>query len=63
MSSSVDNRVVSMEFDNAQFERNVKESLDTLKHLDKSLDGLSDSSKRFDGVSFEQPQSFTSTDI
>lgn len=53
MSNSVDNRVVSMEFDNAKFERNVAQSLDTLKHLDKSLDGLVDSSKKFDGVSFE----------
>lgn len=53
MSNSVDNRVVSMEFDNAQFERNVAQSLETLKHLDKSLDGLTDSSKKFDGVSFE----------
>lgn len=53
MSNSVDNRVVSMEFDNAKFERNVAQSLETLKHLDKSLDGLTDSSKKFDGVSFE----------
>ena len=53
MSNSVDNRVESMEFDNAQFERNVSQSLETLKHLDKSLDGLTNSSKRFDGVSFE----------
>ena len=53
MSNSVDNRVVSMEFDNAKFERNVSQSLETLKHLDKSLDGLTNSSKRFDGVSFE----------
>ena len=53
MSNSVDNRVVSMEFDNAKFERNVAQSLDTLKHLDKTLDGLTDSSKKFDGVSFE----------
>ena len=53
MSNSVDNRVVSMEFDNAKFERNVAQSLDTLKHLDKSLDGLTNSSKKFDGVSFE----------
>lgn len=53
MSNSVDNRVVSMEFDNAKFERNVAQSLDTLKHLDKSLDGLTNSSKKFDGISFE----------
>lgn len=53
MSNSVDNRVVSMEFDNAKFERNVAQSLETLKHLDKSLDGLTQSSKKFDGVSFE----------
>lgn len=53
MSNSVDNRVVSMEFDNAKFEHNVAQSLETLKHLDKSLDGLSNSSKKFDGVSFE----------
>ena len=53
MSNTVDNRVVSMEFDNAKFEKNVATSLETLKHLDSSLNGLVDSSKKFDGVSFE----------
>lgn len=53
MSNTVDNRVVSMEFDNAKFEKNVATSLETLKHLDSSLDGLVNSSKKFDGVSFE----------
>ena len=53
MSNSVDNRVVSMEFDNAKFEKNVETSLNTLKHLDKSLEDLTQSSRGFDGVSFE----------
>ena len=53
MSNTVDNRVVSMEFDNAKFEKNVETSLNTLKHLDQSLDSLTNGSKAFDGVSFE----------
>lgn len=53
MSNSIDNRVVSMEFDNAKFEKNVETSLNTLKHLDQSLDSLTNGSKAFDGVSFE----------
>ena len=34
--STIDNRVVRMAFENANFERNAKESMKTLKKLDKS---------------------------
>lgn len=37
MSTTVDNRVVEMQFDNAQFERNVSTSLSTLEKLKQSL--------------------------
>ena len=37
MSTEVDNRVVSMQFDNKRFEKNVSDSLSTLDKLKKSL--------------------------
>lgn len=36
--STIDNRVVRMEFENENFERNAKESMKTLEKLDKSLE-------------------------
>lgn len=57
MGKQVDDRVVTMEFDNAQFERNVNQSISTLDklknalHLDKSADALNqvgESAKRID---------------
>ena len=36
--STIDNRVVRMEFENTNFERNAKESMKTLEKLDKSLE-------------------------
>ena len=61
MSTSIDQRIVEMEFDNGQFERGAKQSIETLDKLDKSLDlresaknltALSDAGKNFslDGV-------------
>ena len=44
MSKVVDNRVVSMEFDNSQFEKNVQTSMKTLDSLNKSLDSLPNTS-------------------
>ena len=40
MSKVIDNRVVSMEFDNAQFEKNVQTSMKTLDNLNKTIDNL-----------------------
>ena len=37
MANSVDNRVVKMEFDNAQFQQGVSSTLESIKNLDKSL--------------------------
>ena len=57
MSPSIDNRVVSMQFDNKNFESNVKTSLGTLEKLKQSLnlkgaakglDSLSSSAKKVD---------------
>ena len=38
MSKDVDQRIVQMQFDNAQFEKNTKQSLGTIEKLKKSLD-------------------------
>ena len=57
MSTTVDERVVSMQFDNAQFERKASQSMSTLDKLKKalkfektaeSLDTLSEATKRLD---------------
>lgn len=50
MSNVVDNRVVSIEFDNAKFEKNVKTSVSTLKHLDKTLNDMSGSAKSLESI-------------
>ena len=50
MSKTVDERVVSMQFDNAQFERNVSTSMSTLNKLKQSLK-LDDAAKGLDNVS------------
>lgn len=49
MSRTVDERVVEMRFDNAQFERNVQTSMSTLDKLKQSLK-LSDASKGLENV-------------
>lgn len=49
MSKEVDSRVVEMQFDNKQFESNVKTSMSTLEKLKKSLK-LEDSAKGFDNI-------------
>ena len=38
MPTTIDNRIVQMEFDNAQFEKNTKQSMSTLEKLKSSLD-------------------------
>lgn len=50
MSKTVDDRVVEMRFDNAQFERNVQTSISTLDKLKQSLK-LTDASKGLEGIS------------
>ncbi len=49
MSKQIDEKVVSMQFDNKQFERNVKTSINTIDNLQKSLD-LKGASKSLDQV-------------
>ena len=57
MSRTVDEKVVSMQFDNAQFERNVHTSMNTLEQLkrslnmegaSKSLNEVNEAARRFD---------------
>jgi tape measure domain-containing protein len=50
MSRTIDERVVSMQFDNRQFERNVSTTMSTLDKLKAKLK-LSDASKGLDGLS------------
>ena len=50
MSKTIDERVVSMEFDNRQFETNVRTSLSTLDKLKQSLN-LTGAAKGLDGIS------------
>ena len=50
MSTTVDQRVVEMQFDNRHFEQNVQTSMSTLEKLKKSLK-LEDAAKGFDNVS------------
>lgn len=47
--AQVDNRIVSMELQNQQFERNAKESMQTISNLDKSLGSLT-SAKALENV-------------
>ncbi len=49
MSDELDKRVVRMEFDNSKFEKNVKQSQETLKKLDEQLE-FKDGSKGIEKV-------------
>lgn len=49
MSKQVDDRVVSMEFDNRKFEQNVQTSMSTLEKLKRSLK-FGDAAKGFDNI-------------
>ena len=49
MSRTIDERVVSMQFDNKQFETNVRTSLSTLDKLKQSLN-LSGAAKGFEDI-------------
>ncbi|MBQ4233030.1 MAG: tape measure protein, partial [Lachnospiraceae bacterium] len=40
MATNIDERVVEMKFDNAQFEKGVKQSMKTLKSLDETIDHM-----------------------
>lgn len=50
MSTTIDQRVVEMRFDNSQFENNVKTSMSTLEKLKQSLN-LNGAAKGLDGIS------------
>lgn len=49
MANEIDERVVSLEFQNSNFERNVKESLSTIDRLKKALD-FTDAGKGLDHI-------------
>ena len=46
MSQQVDDRVVSMQFDNANFEKNVNTSINSIDKLSSSIDGLASSAAK-----------------
>ena len=50
MSSSIDQRVVQMQFDNAQFEQGVRTTMDSLKNLDRALQMTGSTSSGLDNV-------------
>jgi tape measure domain-containing protein len=60
MSDTIDNKVVSMKFDNKQFEQNIQQTMASLQKLQDSLSkagegkGLSDIQKQADKLNFEQ---------
>lgn len=60
MSRTIDERVVEMKFDNSDFEKNVKQSMNTLDGLKKSLNmdgtskGLNELADAAKGVSFDK---------
>ena len=49
MSTTIDNKVVEMQFDNRQFEKNVQTSMSTLEKLKKSLN-LTGAAKGFENI-------------
>ena len=49
MSTTIDNKVVQMEFDNSRFERNVQTSLSTIEKLKRSLN-LTGAAKGFENI-------------
>ena len=55
MSTNIENSVVSMSFDNANFERNAKTTMSTLDKLRKALD-FSGSAKTLNDVSYAAGQ-------
>lgn len=50
MSTVVDSRLVEMSFDNSDFEKNVKTSLNSLTDLDKSLENMTDNKTGIEGL-------------
>lgn len=48
--NSIDNKIVSLEFQNQDFEKNAKQSLSTLERLKKALDFRGITGKVFDGI-------------
>jgi len=56
-SSNVDNRIVEMQFDNKDFERNIADSMKTLEQFRKSLK-LEDATKGFDQLDKASEKAF-----
>ena len=49
--SNVDKRVVQMEFDNKQFEKDMQATVKSLRNFENNLNSIGGSSKAFDGIS------------
>lgn len=49
MPNSVDTRIVEMQFDNAKFEKNIRQSMNSLNELDKALQ-MKDATKGFENL-------------
>ena len=65
MSTTVDQRVVSMEFDNSRFERNVSTSMSTLEKLKQSLrlDGATDGMSGLGSVTDSVKAKFSALEV
>ena len=50
MSQVIENKVVEMQFDNSNFEKNVKQSMDSLNQLNDTLDNVGADSNAFSGI-------------
>jgi archaellum component FlaC len=48
--SNVDKRVVQMEFDNKQFEKDMQATVKSLRNFENNLNSIGGSSKAFDGI-------------
>ena len=51
MSEVVDNRIVEMQFDNADFEKNIRESLQSLHRIERAINNLPKSASGFKDLS------------
>lgn len=50
MNENIDNKIISMTFDNRQFERNISNTIQSLKDLQDQINGVPNSSKTYDGL-------------
>lgn len=50
MSTTVDERVVQMRFENGDFEKNIQQSMESIERMDKQIDEFGKTTKSVDGI-------------